>query len=50
MHKASADRSMFPKHEVFFSQYAGYITTVEGPKMSDDQLAEIQQKIVEVAV
>lgn len=32
-------------HLEFYPQYAGYLTTVEGPKMSDEELKEIQQKI-----
>jgi histidine triad (HIT) family protein len=46
MHNFALDRSTFPKQQVFFPQYPGYISTVEGPKMSDEQLAEIQQKII----
>jgi diadenosine tetraphosphate (Ap4A) HIT family hydrolase len=49
MHHMSDDRSNFPQQEVFFSQYPGYITTVEGPMMSDEQLSQIQQKIKEAA-
>lgn len=46
MHAFSADRSAFPKTQGFFPQYPGYISTIEGPKMSDEELTEIQQKIV----
>lgn len=49
MHNMHADRSQFPKHEVFFPSYPGFITTVEGPKMDDTQLKAIQQKIVEAS-
>lgn len=45
MHGIEQDRSHFPKQEIFMSQYPGYITTIEGPKMDDEQLATIQQKI-----
>ncbi len=31
----------------FYPEYVGYLTTVEGPKMSDDELNKIQQKILE---
>lgn len=31
----------------FFTTYPGYITTVEGPKMSDEDLKKIQQQIIE---
>jgi diadenosine tetraphosphate (Ap4A) HIT family hydrolase len=34
------------KHTPFFSEnYDGYLTTTEGPEMSDEQLKEIQAKI-----
>jgi len=36
-------------HEEFFDQYRGYLTTVNGPRMSDDQLTALQQKIQEAA-
>ena len=45
MHGLERDRSNFPKQELFMTQYPGYITTIEGPKMDDAQLTEIQQKI-----
>lgn len=32
-------------HQEFYPEYPGYISTVEGPRMSDEQLTEIQQKI-----
>ena len=35
--------------KVFFTKYPGYITTAEGPQMSDEALTAIQQKIVEAA-
>lgn len=38
------------KHEPFFTDtYEGYLTTTEGPRMSDEELAKIQQKIQEAA-
>jgi len=49
MHNAFADRSAFPRQLMFFPQYPGYISTIEGPRMSDDQLQSIQQKITEAA-
>lgn len=36
-------------HQEFYPEYPGYISTVEGPRMSDEQLTEIQQKIRKVA-
>jgi len=40
---------VWSKHQEFYPEYAGYFTTVEGPRMSDEQLAEIQQQIKEAA-
>lgn len=31
----------------FFHQYPGYLTSLEGPKMDDDELDKIQKKILE---
>lgn len=45
MHGLERDRSAFPKQEIFMQQYPGFITTIEGPKMDDEQLAAIQQQI-----
>jgi len=36
---------VWSKHQEFFPEYIGYFSTVEGPRMSDSQLADIQQKI-----
>jgi len=47
MHDLQADRSKFPKPEVFFPVYPGYILTANGPKTSDEDLNEIQKKIQE---
>jgi histidine triad (HIT) family protein len=38
-----------PDHEEFYEQYRGYLTTIKGPKMSDDELTRIQQKIRKAA-
>jgi diadenosine tetraphosphate (Ap4A) HIT family hydrolase len=37
--------SALAHHQEFYPEYPGYISTVEGPRMSDDQLTDIQQKI-----
>ncbi|HEY5805946.1 MAG TPA: HIT family protein [Candidatus Saccharimonadales bacterium] len=38
------------KHEPTFTDvYQGYLTTTEGPKMSDEELTDIQQKIQKAA-
>ncbi len=49
MHDFATDRSKFPKGQVFFPAYPGYIDTHDGPKMSNDQLTDIQQKIIGAA-
>jgi diadenosine tetraphosphate (Ap4A) HIT family hydrolase len=49
MHDVAGDRSKFPKPEVFFPVYPGYVMTANGPKMSDEELTAIQQKIQEAA-
>ena len=49
MHNLSADRSAFPRHEVFFPTYPGYIMTANGPRTSDEELTAIQQKVQEAA-
>jgi histidine triad (HIT) family protein len=38
-----------PSHMEFYPEYPGYLTTVEGPRMSNEELADIQQKIVEAS-
>jgi len=38
---------VWSKHVEFFPQYIGYLSTVEGPEMSAEQLKEIQAKIQE---
>ena len=35
-------------HTVFNEQYQGFLTTAEGPRMSDDELTSMQKKITEV--
>jgi diadenosine tetraphosphate (Ap4A) HIT family hydrolase len=45
MHGVQEDRSHFPKQQVFMTQYPGYITTADGPKMDDSELQAIQAKI-----
>jgi len=36
---------VWSKHFEFYPEYVGYLTTVEGPKMSDEELDAIQTKI-----
>ncbi len=47
--KLGSETNVWPRHQEFYPEYAGYISTVEGPRMSDDQLNEIQQKIQKAA-
>jgi histidine triad (HIT) family protein len=44
-----AQTGVWSKHQEFYPEYNGYISTVEGPKMNDDELTAIQQKIIEAA-
>lgn len=42
----STDRlAALAHHQEFYPEYPGYISTVEGPRMSDDKLNELQHKI-----
>lgn len=36
---------VWSKHQEFYPEYAGYLTTVEGPRMSDDELKALQERI-----
>lgn len=47
MHGYNNDRSQFPKIQPFFETYPGFVMSNDGPRMSDQQLAQIQQKIQE---
>ena len=49
MHAVDADRSLLPKIQPFFPTYPGYILSSDGPRMDDDKLEEIQQKIQRAA-
>ncbi len=40
---------VWSKHQEFHPQYAGYFTTAEGPRMGDEKLKEIQDKIKKAA-
>jgi diadenosine tetraphosphate (Ap4A) HIT family hydrolase len=35
-------------HQEFYPEYIGYLSTAEGPKMSDQELDSIQKKILQV--
>ncbi|HEV7454126.1 MAG TPA: HIT family protein [Candidatus Saccharimonadales bacterium] len=40
---------VWSKHVEFYPEYTGYFSTVEGPRMSDEELTTIQHKITEAA-
>ena len=41
--------NVWSKHYEFYPEYIGYLSTVEGPKMADEQLDEIQARIRKAA-
>jgi histidine triad (HIT) family protein len=42
----ASQTDVWSDHTEFTEQYKGYITTAEGPKMDDNRLKEIQNKIL----
>lgn len=47
--KLGSQTGVWTHHQEFYPEYIGYMTTAEGPKMSDDDLTKIQQKILKAA-
>lgn len=45
----AAQTGVWSKHTEFYPQYVGYLTTVEGPMMSSDELKKIQNQILQAA-
>jgi len=45
--KLADETNVWSPHREFNEEYQGWLTTAEGPKMSDDRLDEIQSKILE---
>jgi diadenosine tetraphosphate (Ap4A) HIT family hydrolase len=43
----AGETNVFSKHIVFNTEYQGYLTTAEGPKMDDAELDAIQKRIIE---
>lgn len=43
--KLANETEIWSKHAEFYPEYIGYLTTVEGPRMSDEELDEVQRKI-----
>jgi diadenosine tetraphosphate (Ap4A) HIT family hydrolase len=46
----ASQTNVWSKHQEFHPEYIGYLTTVEGPKMDDEELEEIRKKIAEVKI
>ena len=46
--KLAGETDVWSDHVIFFKDYPGYMSTVEGPKMSDEKLDEVKQKIIDV--
>lgn len=46
----ASQTGVWSKHQEFYPEYIGYISTVEGPRMSDEQLTDLQRKIREATV
>lgn len=49
MHTPQGAETPHPTHTEFYEQYPGYLTTIEGPRLSGEQLAEVQAKIQKAA-
>jgi histidine triad (HIT) family protein len=47
MHDSKGNNPTTADHIVFNEEYQGYLTTANGPELSDGELKAIQQKIVE---
>lgn len=45
--KLASETNVWSHHQEFYPEYVGYLSTVEGPKMPESQLDEIQNKIIE---
>jgi diadenosine tetraphosphate (Ap4A) HIT family hydrolase len=43
----AGETDVWSKHTEFNETYLGYISSVEGPKMDDEKLDEIQKRIIE---
>ena len=47
--KLADETNVWSTHQEFYPEYVGYLSTVEGPKASDDELRVVQQKILAAA-
>ncbi len=43
------ETNVWSRHQEFYPEYVGYISTVEGPRVPDEELRKVQAKIVAVA-
>ena len=46
--KLANQTNVWSAHKEFYPEYVGYMTTVEGPKMTDEELDKIQKLILDV--
>lgn len=46
--KLAGQTNVWSPHTEFTEEYKGWLSTVEGPKMSNEELDEIQKKILDV--
>jgi diadenosine tetraphosphate (Ap4A) HIT family hydrolase len=49
MHGQDDESGPHAAHTEFYEHYPGYLTTIEGPRMSDVELANTQRKVQEAA-
>jgi diadenosine tetraphosphate (Ap4A) HIT family hydrolase len=47
--KLGGETNVLSHHQEFHAEYIGYLTTTEGPRMSDEKLDEMQAKIKKAA-
>lgn len=47
--KLAGETEVWSTHQEFYPEYVGYISSVEGPRMSDEELMKIQQQITGAA-
>lgn len=45
--KLASQTNVWSPHKEFYPEYVGYMTTVEGPRMSDEELDKIQRLITD---
>jgi len=45
--KLAGETDIWSTHVEFYPEYVGYLTTVEGPKMADEELDKLQKQIID---